>query len=136
MTDEDDWADFIEFLGRAPAAFHPGVLFDGFRRDLIGRGVPDADAVERMRRVMATARQRNDPSFAATIGRALRPGGVVVVESFALDESRPRRPVDLEPEQLRAAYGHLREVAFAVEETVADWTLERAGVVRLATERP
>jgi hypothetical protein len=28
MTDGDDWADFIEFLGRAPAALHPGVLFE------------------------------------------------------------------------------------------------------------
>jgi SAM-dependent methyltransferase len=76
-----------------------------------------------------------DPAFAATITRALRPGGVVVIESFATDKSRPPRPVDLDPERLRAAYADLRELAFEVDVTVADWTLEQVGVVRLAAER-
>lgn len=248
MDGEDRWADFIEFIGRAPAAQHPGVLFDGFRLDLIGRGASEENAAAQMRQVMELSMQRSDwaspmfdriytsdaplfrlepndfvvrmaahrppgraldvamgqgrngvhlaatgwqvtgfdlsvagleaavtaaeaqgaaietvlassedfdygasawdlivmtyapvpvtaPVFAATIVRALRPGGLVVVESFAVDEARPRRPVDLDPDALRAAYAELDEVTFELAEEVADWTLQPAGVVRLAAER-
>ena len=34
----DVWDEFIDFIRRAPAAQHPGVLFDGYRRDRIDRG--------------------------------------------------------------------------------------------------
>ncbi len=76
------------------------------------------------------------PAFAATITAALRPGGLVVIESFALEEGRPRRPVDLDPVLLRAAYPDLDETAFELETAVADWTLVPALIVRFAAQRP
>jgi SAM-dependent methyltransferase len=248
MTAEADWPDFIEFLGRAPATDHPGVLFEGFRQDLVARGVPEDEAAARMRGIVELAHRRSDwaapmfdriytsgdslfrpepnafvvemaaarptghaldvamgqgrnavhlagagwtvtgfdlspagvataadaataqgtpiaalvcasedfqygtaawdlivmtyalvpvaeDAFAAMIGDALRPGGLVVIESFAFDDSRPRRPVDVEPDRLRAAYGGLREVHFEVDHAEADWTLEAQPVVRFAAER-
>jgi 2-polyprenyl-3-methyl-5-hydroxy-6-metoxy-1,4-benzoquinol methylase len=249
MDDEQVWSDFLEFVGRAPAARHPGLLFDGLRLDLIERGVPDDVAAARMGRVIEMSRQRSDwagpmfdriyltdqpefrlepnefvermtvdrapgtaldvamgqgrnavhlarrgwrvtgfdlsaaglaqanaaavehgvavetvlasaeefafgssrwdlivmtyavvpvtsAGFAATIADALRPGGLVVIESFAAGQGPTRRPVDLDPTLLRTAYGGLHEVAFEVETAVADWTLVPEPIVRLAAQRP
>jgi SAM-dependent methyltransferase len=248
VDDADVWASFIEFIGRAPAAQHPGVLFDGFGHELIEHGASVDDAERQVGVVMAQVRHRDDwaaPMFdriytsdaplfsprpnsfldriaqtrppgraldvamgqgrnavhlaslgwdvtgfdvsaaglrtaqekatsagvrihtvlsssddfeygdqawdlisicyalvpvttvdyAATIAGALAPGGCVAIESFATIGGRPSRPVDLEPDELRAAYSALDERAFEVEDTTADWTLERALIVRLAAER-
>ena len=60
MIDGDRWAAFIAFIARAPAAEHPGVLFDGFRRDLVARGATAEQAEQEMRDVMAATRTRTD----------------------------------------------------------------------------
>ena len=60
MRDDETRAGFIEFIGRAPAAQHPGVLFEGFRADLVGRGIPEDDAARQMQRVMELSRERHD----------------------------------------------------------------------------
>ncbi len=77
-----------------------------------------------------------EPAFADRIIGALAPGGLVVVESFAAASDGPSRPVDIDPDALRAAYATLQETEFGLEETVADWTLAPASVVRLAARRP
>jgi len=249
MGDEQLWSEFLDFVGRAPAARHPGLLFDGFRADLVERGVAADVAAAQMAEVIAMSRQRNDwagpmfdriyetdqpefrlepnefvermtvdrapgtaldvamgqgrnavhlarrgwqvtgfdlsaaglaqanaaagehgvaietvltsaeqfvfgisswdlivmtyavvpitsPAFAATIANALRPGGLVVIESFAVLDGPPRRPVDLDPALLRIAYAELLEGAFEHETAVADWTLVPEPVVRLAAQRP
>src|SRR6478735_2270074 len=185
MDDDELWAEFLEYLGRAPASagLHPGVLFQGFRADVEQRGTsPDADAgfsLEPNDLVVRTAAGRPvgsaldvamgqgrnavhlagagwrvtgfdlssagvaaaeaaataqgtpidavvasadsfdygvarwdlivmtyalvpvaDPAFADRIIDALAPGGLVVVESFAVASDGPIRPVDIDPDAL------------------------------------
>ena len=76
------------------------------------------------------------PPFDARIVDALRPGGVVVVESAAADADRPRRNlVQVEPDDLRAAYGTLTEIAFEQSVSTSDWGLRPLPLVRLAARR-
>jgi SAM-dependent methyltransferase len=66
---------------------------------------------------------------------SLTPGGLVVVESFASDANAPsRRPVDIDPTDLRRAFDSFRILYF--EDTVAlpDWTREKTCLVRLVAE--
>jgi SAM-dependent methyltransferase len=66
---------------------------------------------------------------------SLTPGGLVVVESFASDANAPgRRPVDIDPTNLRRAFDAFRILYF--EDTVAmpDWTREKTRLVRLVAE--
>ena len=77
-----------------------------------------------------------EPAFADRIIGALAPGGLVVVESFAVASDGPSRPVDIDPDALRVAYATLEETEFGLDETVADWTLAPASVVRLAAAAP
>jgi len=46
-----------------------------------------------------------DPAYVARLERSLKPGGLVVVESFASDRTAAqRRPVDIDPVDLRRAF--------------------------------
>ena len=66
---------------------------------------------------------------------SLTPGGLIVVESFASDANTPgRRPVDIDPTDLRRAFDSFRILYF--EDTVAmpDWTSEKTRLVRLVAE--
>jgi SAM-dependent methyltransferase len=66
---------------------------------------------------------------------SLTSGGLVVVESFASDANAPgRRPVDIDPTDLRRAFDSFRILYF--EDTVAmpDWTREKTRLVRLVAE--
>ena len=80
-------------------------------------------------------------SFGPAIVKALRPGGVVVLESGAADPDGPRlNRVLIEPDEMRAAYGSLTEIAF--EQSVSRQPSEtgrNTGVTARATadgERP
>ena len=249
MDDAELWSEFLEFIERAPAAPHPGVLFEGFREELVSQGLPAELASEGAAHVREMSRDRSDwaapmfdriytsdqakfsaepnefvvrmiadtpagraldvamgqgrnavhlarhgwdvtgfdvsevglaaasraataagtsltavrstseafdygtdawdlvvvtyalvpvtaPAFVAMIASALRPGGMVVIESFAVDGEQPSRPVDLDPDVLRIAYDSFFTVAFEREVVAADWTLQAVPIVRLAARRP
>jgi SAM-dependent methyltransferase len=77
-----------------------------------------------------------DPAYVARLTQTLEPGGVVVVESFASDrEERVRKPVDIDPRDLRDAFA-----GFAIEELqdvidVPDWAQQAERVVRMVAEK-
>ena len=74
--------------------------------------------------------------FAARIVEALRPGGVVVLESGAADPDGPRlNRVLIDPDEMRAAYGALTEIAFEQSLSTSDWGLRELPLVRLAARR-
>lgn len=76
------------------------------------------------------------PAFAARLVRALRPGGVVVVESFASPAGSPnRRPVDIDPADLLQAFAGCRIRRFEDTDGVTDWTPQTTSLVRLVAER-
>ncbi|MCC7154554.1 MAG: class I SAM-dependent methyltransferase [Bryobacterales bacterium] len=78
-----------------------------------------------------------DPGFAARLGNALRPGGIVVVESFASETtSAGRRPVDIDPAALRTAFAGFRILHFDDVSGTPEWTREPARLVRMIAERP
>jgi SAM-dependent methyltransferase len=76
------------------------------------------------------------PRFAARIVEALRPGGVVVLESGAADPDDPRlNRVLIDPDEMRAAYGALTEIGFEQSVSTSDWGLRSLPLVRLAARR-
>jgi SAM-dependent methyltransferase len=77
-----------------------------------------------------------DERYAERLHRSLRPGGLVVVESFASDASiQGRRPVDIDPEALLRAFGKFRVTRFENVVTTPDWTKEESRVVRMVAEK-
>jgi SAM-dependent methyltransferase len=74
--------------------------------------------------------------YAARLVAALRPGGLVVVESFASPAaSQNRRPVDIDPMELLAAFDGCRIRRFEDTDDVTDWTPQTTSLVRLIAER-
>jgi len=76
------------------------------------------------------------PSYVKRLKDSLRPGGLIVIESFASDSgSFNRRSVDIDPGQLRRAFDGFRILRF--EDTVAmpDWAKENARLVRFIAEK-
>ena len=72
----------------------------------------------------------------ARIVEALRPGGVVVLESGVADPDGPRlNRVLIDPDEMRAAYGALSEIAFEQSLSTSDWGLRELPLVRLAARR-
>jgi SAM-dependent methyltransferase len=73
-----------------------------------------------------------DRGYVARLRRALRPGGLVVVESFASDTSAPqRRPVDIDPRDLRRAFDAFRLVRFEDVDGVSEWDPQPTRLVRM-----
>ncbi|HJR87100.1 MAG TPA: class I SAM-dependent methyltransferase [Acidimicrobiia bacterium] len=73
-----------------------------------------------------------DANFAAILVDALRPEGLIVIESFVTDPTRPPRPVEIDPDRLRDAYSKLRLLRFEDEMATSDWTAEPSRIVRMA----
>jgi SAM-dependent methyltransferase len=76
------------------------------------------------------------PTYVKRLKDSLRPGGLIVIESFASDSgSFNRRSVDIDPGQLRRAFDGFRILRF--EDTVAkpDWAKENARLVRFIAEK-
>jgi SAM-dependent methyltransferase len=73
--------------------------------------------------------------YVQRLGRSLTPGGLVVVESFASEANAPgRRPVDIDPTDLRRAFDSFRILYFEDTVAIPDWTRERTRLVRLVAE--
>lgn len=70
------------------------------------------------------------------ITTALRPNGLIVVETYASAEDAPaRRPIDLSPAHMRAAWSHTLITHF--EDTVAlpDWDGQPARLIRMIASK-
>lgn len=78
-----------------------------------------------------------DAAYVARLQRALKPGGLIVVESFASAQSAAlRRPVDIDPDALREAFAEFDIVRFEATHEVPDWAQEQAWLVRLVAMKP
>lgn len=77
-----------------------------------------------------------DPAYAAKLFRALRPGGLLVIESFASDSTAPvRRPVDIDPPKLKAALAEFELLKFEDREDVPDWDSQKTRLVRAVARK-
>ena len=77
-----------------------------------------------------------DATYVARLHRSLKPGGVVVVESFASDRgAAQRRPVDIDPGELRRAFSAFRIVRFEDAQGVSDWDPQATRLVRLVAQK-
>jgi SAM-dependent methyltransferase len=77
-----------------------------------------------------------DPAYAQRILRALRPGGLVVIESFASDrQAAMRRPVDIDPASLLKAFADFRILRFEDTDGVTDWDPQTTTLVRLVAQK-
>lgn len=78
-----------------------------------------------------------DPAYVARLERSLRPGGVVVVESFASDRgAAQRRPVDIDPADLRRAFAAFTMLRFEDAAGVSDWDPQTTRLVRMIAQKP
>jgi SAM-dependent methyltransferase len=78
-----------------------------------------------------------DAPFADRFKSALRPGGLVVIESFASDRSAAtRRPVDLDPAELLRLFQSYRIIRFEDVDDVSEWDPQVTRLVRLIAQKP
>ena len=78
-----------------------------------------------------------DPAYVDTLSGAMAPGGIVVVESFASgDSAARRRPVDLDPDELRAAFAgfDIERLDDVVDDP--DWMDRPERLVRMIARKP
>lgn len=77
-----------------------------------------------------------DPGYAKRIYDALRPGGLIVAESFASETTaQGRRPVDIDPVQLQQAFAGFRTLHFEDTLALTDWEPQEMRVARLIAEK-
>lgn len=77
-----------------------------------------------------------EPEYVERLRRALRPGGLVVVDSFASATGSPRRrPVDIDPTELRHAFDAFRIVRFEDTDGVSEWDPQPTRLVRLIAQK-
>lgn len=75
-------------------------------------------------------------SYVKKLSDSLRNGGLVVIESFASDSgSFNRRLVDIDPKELRSAFGSFRILHFEDTFAMPDWGKERTRLARLIAEK-
>jgi SAM-dependent methyltransferase len=78
-----------------------------------------------------------DAPFAERLKSALRPGGLLVMESFASNRSAAtRRPVDLDPAELLQRFQSYRIIRFEDVDDVSEWDPQVTRLVRLIAEKP
>jgi len=78
----------------------------------------------------------SDESYIQRLRNGLRPGGLLVIESFASDAtSRDRRPVDIDPAELSRAVSSFVVLRFEDTEAIADWTLQKTRIVRMIAQK-
>ncbi len=74
--------------------------------------------------------------YVERISNSLRPGGLVVVESFASDATaHERKPVDIDPADLRRAFAGFRILHFADTLAMPDWEPEATRLARMIAEK-
>jgi len=72
----------------------------------------------------------------ATLARALKPGGLLVIESFASDRNAPqRRPVDIDPAGLKAALSGFEILRFDDGEARSEWEPQPARLCRVIARK-
>ncbi len=77
-----------------------------------------------------------ESDFARRLVRSLRPDGVLVVESFASDRTASgRRPVDIDPAELRTAFADLTVEHFEDVVGLTEWDPEPTRLVRFVAVR-
>lgn len=78
-----------------------------------------------------------DAGYVRRLERALKPGGLVVVESFsAPQDAVSRRPVHIDPDELKRAFAAFGILHFEDVSGVPDWDQQQGRVVRLVAEKP
>jgi SAM-dependent methyltransferase len=69
--------------------------------------------------------------------RSVRPGGLIVVETFASDAgSAGRRPVDVDPALLRRTFRNFRMIQLDDVVDTPDWSDTKVRLVRMLAEKP
>lgn len=77
-----------------------------------------------------------DPTFVARLERSLRPGGMIVIESFATaDKSMGAAPVAVDPIELQAAYSTFDIVVSTTITAAADWTLTESIIAQFVAKK-
>ena len=72
----------------------------------------------------------------ATLARALKPGGLLVIESFASDRNAPqRRPVDIDPAALKAALSGFDILRFDDHEARSEWEPQPTRLCRVIARK-
>ena len=72
----------------------------------------------------------------ARLARALRPGGLLVIESFASDRQAPqRRPVDIDPAALKASLTGFDIVRFDDLEAMSEWEPQPTRLARVIARK-
>jgi len=70
------------------------------------------------------------------LARALKPGGLLVIESFASDrQSSSRRPVDIDPATLKASLVGFDIVRFDDREAVSEWDPQPTRLCRVIAKK-
>ena len=70
------------------------------------------------------------------LARALKPGGLLVIESFASDrQSAPRRPVDIDPAELQKSLVNFDIVRFDDREAVSEWDPQPTRLCRVIARK-
>jgi SAM-dependent methyltransferase len=78
-----------------------------------------------------------DGTYVRRLARALRPGGAVVIESFASDVGEAeRRPVDIDPARLSSAFTGFTILRHEDLIDVPEWDPEPTRIVRFAARKP
>lgn len=71
-----------------------------------------------------------------TLVRAIRPGGLLVIESFASDRQAPqRRPVDIDPVLLKSSLGSFELIRFDDREAVSEWDPQPTRLCRVIARK-
>ncbi len=78
-----------------------------------------------------------DAPFATRVKRSLKPGGLLVIETFASDRTAAlRKPVDLDPAELLHVYGDdLRIVRFEDVDGTSEWDPQVTRLVRMVGQK-
>jgi SAM-dependent methyltransferase len=76
-------------------------------------------------------------AFPDRLKAALRPGGLLVIESFASEQdAATRRPVDLDPADLLRVFQSYRLIRFEDVDAVSEWDPQLTRLVRLVAQKP
>jgi SAM-dependent methyltransferase len=78
-----------------------------------------------------------ESAFAERLKTGLRPGGLLVIESFASENtSSSRRPVDLDPAELLRLFRDYRLIRFEDVDGKSEWEPQVTRLVRLIARKP
>ncbi len=77
-----------------------------------------------------------DDGFVQRLSQALKPGGIVVVESFASPKNATRRrPVDIDPVDLMRAFAGFRLLRFEDADGLSEWDPQTTSLVRMVAQK-